>query len=204
MRRAFFPRPRSCSFVLYAALLYACAEPEGGPPSASGGSSNVDTGGSFSQGTAGSALGTSGAVGQSGNPGASGTLGSAGGQNTSFGGSVAMAGSGSGGAFGVAGNSSAGAPAGGSASGGSESGGTSAAGGKGNAGSSSGGGSAAGSSSVSCSVSIWSADKVYMMGDKASKNGMIYTAAYYTQTDPTQTQNCCGGGKPWASSAACN
>jgi hypothetical protein len=44
-----------------------------------------------------------------------------------------------------------------------------------------------------------------MTGDKASKNGMEYTAAYYTQNnDPTDAQNCCGGGKPWASSAPCN
>jgi hypothetical protein len=43
------------------------------------------------------------------------------------------------------------------------------------------------------------------MGDKASKGGMEYTAAYYTQNqDPTDSNDCCGGGKPWASSTPCN
>jgi hypothetical protein len=43
-----------------------------------------------------------------------------------------------------------------------------------------------------------------MGGDKASKGGMEYTAAYYTQNDdPTDAAKCCGGGKPWLSSVAC-
>jgi hypothetical protein len=41
-----------------------------------------------------------------------------------------------------------------------------------------------------------------MMGDKATKGGKEYTAAYYTQTDPET--HCCGGGKEWLSSVNCN
>ena len=41
-----------------------------------------------------------------------------------------------------------------------------------------------------------------MKGDKATKGGKEYTAAYYTSVDPET--HCCGGGMEWASSVACN
>jgi len=39
------------------------------------------------------------------------------------------------------------------------------------------------------------------MGDKATKSGKEYTAAFYTMADPDQ--HCCGNGEDWASSVPC-
>ena len=132
---------------------------------------------------------------------------------------LGMAGAPSGaGALGVAGSPAAGAfSAGGSvASGGSNAAGASSGGSAGSGfagaatvgGSSSGGasqagsGGSAGSSTGKCSAAPWSAGTVYQMGDKATKSGKEYTAAYYTMTDPDT--HCCGGGQEWASMVPCS
>ncbi|HEY1534800.1 MAG TPA: hypothetical protein VGF76_12305, partial [Polyangiaceae bacterium] len=62
---------------------------------------------------------------------------------------------------------------------------------------------AAGSSSTAgvCSAPAWVPNMVYRMGDKASKSGKEYTAAFYTMADPDS--HCCGNGEDWASSIPC-
>jgi hypothetical protein len=71
------------------------------------------------------------------------------------------------------------------------------------AGGSAGATAAAGSSSTAgvCSAPAWVPNMVYRMGDKASKSGKEYTAAFYTMADPDS--HCCGNGADWASSIPC-
>ncbi len=71
----------------------------------------------------------------------------------------------------------------------------------GSAGHTSSGGSGGSTSTGSCTAKAWDAGTVYMTGDKASKGGKEYTAAYYTMTDPET--HCCGNGAEWASSVSC-
>ena len=52
-----------------------------------------------------------------------------------------------------------------------------------------------------CSAPAWVPNMVYRMGDKATKSGKEYTAAFYTMADPDQ--HCCGNGQDWASSIPC-
>jgi hypothetical protein len=68
---------------------------------------------------------------------------------------------------------------------------------------SAGAAAAAGSSSTAgvCSAPAWVPNMVYRMGDKATKSGKEYTAAFYTMADPDS--HCCGNGEDWASSIPC-
>jgi hypothetical protein len=205
MREATFSKAVFDSFWALAVALSACAVAQGGPPEISGaGNGGFDVGGSFAAGgVAGTGVGVSGSgfgvsgsnVGPGGSTSIAGTSsGAFGGTGSALGGTSSVAGTvGSAGTSSVAGSSHGG---GGAAAG---------AGGRGTAGSSAAGSGSAGTGATSCSLAAWSADKVYQGGDKASKNGMQYTAAYYTMgNDPTAPLNCCGGGKFWQSSAPCN
>ena len=64
---------------------------------------------------------------------------------------------------------------------------------------------ASGSSGGGSCAPLWNASTVYTGGQKATENGIVYTANWWTQgNDPATNSGPTGSGKPWTANGACS